>query len=58
MIAADDSVGTVAAVAEEDAVGERVVAPLQALTTSARPVKSTTRSDLLGIVPSSFRLPN
>jgi hypothetical protein len=58
LTAADNSVGTVAAVAEEDAMGGGVVAPLQALMKSARPVKSKTGSDLLGIVLSSFRLPS
>lgn len=70
LTAADDSVCTVAAVTavaasaavaavvEEDAMGEGVVAPLQALIRSARPVISNTRSDLLGIVLSPFRLPN
>jgi hypothetical protein len=48
----------VAAVAEEDAMGEGVVAPLQALMKSATPVINKTRSDLLGIVLFPFRLPN
>lgn len=39
-------------------MGEGVVAPLQALMKSARPVKSKTGSDLLGTILSSFRLPN
>jgi hypothetical protein len=36
-------------------MGEGVVAPLQALMKSARPVKSKTRSDLLDSVLSPFR---
>jgi hypothetical protein len=60
--AADNSAGTVAvgAVADGDAMGEGVVAPLQALikVKSARPVKSKNKYDLLGIVLSSVRRPN
>jgi hypothetical protein len=58
LTAADNWVGTMAAVAEGDAMGEGVVAPLHAHMESARPVKSRTGSDLLGMVLSSFRVPN
>jgi hypothetical protein len=54
--AADNSAGVVADV---DATGEGVVAPLQALIKikKARPVKSKNKDDLLGIVLSSIRRP-